>query len=157
MRIFLANGAVNTLAAALVSYKANGINDFVSRKLLTAVTVAKANNAAFDKAEAIALPSDFEGAEGIISAIKGLTGVPITTDGRPLPSAAIARAEEANAKFAERQANKPARKTTATMRPRIGKTAKTGGRTAALAKKREKAERDRLLRNSMKGAGGSKK
>lgn len=159
MRIYLANGAINSLAAALVAFSANNeVNDFVSRKLLTAVAVAKANNPAFDKAEALSLPSDFTGAHGIIIALNALTGTPVVTDGRALPEAAITRAQQANAKFTERMANKPARKTnaTSTMRPRIGKTAKTGGRTAALARKRAKAEADRILRAQMRGGNNSK-
>lgn len=158
-RIFLANGAAITLSTVLVGYRTNGLNDFVSSKLLTALDVAKGNaGGSFNTNDILCLPNNFKGADGIINALRTLTGLEVTTDARALSQVLITRAEEAQARFNNRTARKPA----AEARPsgnangygskrRTGKTAKNGGRAASEARRRERSLRDRELRSKMKG------
>ena len=158
----LAKGANKTLAAVLVSVRSNGtVNDFATRKLKLAIAVATSNAGGSLPDAPVALPADFAEVPAVLTAVRDMTGLTVTTDGQdPLPTKLVEQAEANQAQFQANMVERTKARNAAApgsqrMQPRFGKTARTGGKTAAEARKRERAARDREIRNKMKG--GSKK
>lgn len=161
----IAQGATKALAAALVSVRSNDtVNPFAMRKLKLAVAVAT-NNAGGEMPNAtISMPADFADAPAAVQAISEMTGCTVKTDGKPLPKKVVEQAEANEANFDSAGAAKSAIKRmqdrnaaapgSARMQPRYGKTARSGGKAASEARKRERSARDREIRSRMKNKSG---
>lgn len=161
----IAQGATKALAAALVSVRSNDtVNPFAMRKLKLAVAVAT-NNAGGELPNApVSMPADFADAPAAVQAVSEMTNRSVKTDGQPLPKKVVDQAEAAEAKFnptesakdrikrmQERNAKMPGSQR---MQPRFGKTARSGGKAASEARKRERSARDREIRSRMKNKSG---
>ena len=112
----------------------------------------------------ISMPADFADAPAAVQAISEMTGCTVKADGKPLPKKVVEQAEANEANFDSAGAVKSAIKRmqdrnasapgSTRMQPRYGKTARSGGKAASEARKRERSARDREIRSRMKNKSG---